>query len=83
VLARLRQGFLFVPFKEANMLQRFSCGHVDTCGFWKDDFWFQSQGLCHRCASKKKNLELTPSTKVIVKGNKRLVFKLAVVKRTA
>jgi hypothetical protein len=56
------------------MLQRFSCGHTTTCGFWKDDAWFETKGLCPLCRHKDR---LQPTTKMVRKDDKVLIFKLA------
>lgn len=58
------------------MLQRYSCGHTATCGFWKDDFWFDTKTLCPRCSMRQRNQTL-PTTRMVRKDGKVLIIKLA------
>lgn len=70
-------GAFFVFIQEVMMLLRYRCGHLETCGLWKDGLVLHPKNLCREC-TRKEERKLSPLYKTFIKGVKVIVLKLRV-----
>lgn len=55
------------------MIQMYRCGHQGpTCGFWKDDFWFELPYDCPKCEEERRRN--CSYVRIVIRDNRVLVL---------